>query len=178
MGYKDCTISNELRTSLGLSPESIVFIVLLSYFQTLTSYELLVLSSNFFWPLKKVCFQTEILGKFVSIYIFCFILLFTSSSSCRKDQLPFYIFLQVVILPVQVYIWEIRHHSLVCRCGLSDILYILVFFFKLYFQYATSMRHASKTHVELLFLLSWSCRDLTRYEARYENTTTTTTINK
>ena len=65
MGYKDCTISNELRTSLGLSSESIVFIVLLLYFQTLTSYELLVLSSNFFWPLKKVCFQTEILGKFV-----------------------------------------------------------------------------------------------------------------
>ena len=91
MEYKDCTISNELRTSLGLSPESIVFIVLLSYFQTLTSYELLVLSSNFFWPLKKGCFQTEILGKFVSIYIFCFILFFTSSSSCRKDQLPFYI---------------------------------------------------------------------------------------
>ena len=94
------------------------------------------LLTNFFWPLKKVCFQTEILGKFVSIYIFCFILLFTSSSSCRKDQLPFYIFLQVVILPVQVYIWEIRHHSLVCRCGLSDILYILVFFFKLYFLQA------------------------------------------
>ena len=86
MGYKDCTISNELRTSLGLSPESIVFIVLLSYFQTLTSYELLVLSSNFLWPLKKVCFQTEMLGKFVSICIFYFILLFTSSSSCGKDQ--------------------------------------------------------------------------------------------
>ena len=36
--------NRELRTPLGLSSESIVFIVLLSYFQTLTSYELLVLS--------------------------------------------------------------------------------------------------------------------------------------
>ena len=30
--------------------------------------------------------QTEILGKFVKIYIFCFILLFTSSLPCDKDQ--------------------------------------------------------------------------------------------
>ena len=31
-------------------------------------------------------FQTEILGKFVKIYSFCFILLFTSSLPCDKDQ--------------------------------------------------------------------------------------------
>ena len=93
---------------------------------------------------------------------------------CIRISLSFHIFLQVVILLLQVYNWEIRHHSLVCHRGLADILYILVSFFKLYFQYATSLRHASKTRVEL-FLLSQSCRDLTRYEARYENTTTTTT---
>ena len=36
--------------------------------------------------LKKVCFQTEILGNLFKYIYFCFILLFTSSSSCRKDQ--------------------------------------------------------------------------------------------
>ena len=92
----------------------------------------------------------------------------------HKDQFVVSYFLQVVILLLQIYNWEIRHHSLVCHRGLADILYILVSFFKLYFQYATSLRHASKTRVEL-FLLSQSCRDLTRYEAWYENTTTTTT---
>ena len=92
----------------------------------------------------------------------------------HKDQFVASYFLQVVILLLQIYNWEIRHHSLVCHRGLADILYILVSFFKLYFQYATSLRHASKTRVEL-FLLSQSCRDLTRYEAWYENTTTTTT---
>ena len=34
----------------------------------------------------RFVFQTEILGKFVKIYIFCFILLFTSSLPCDKDQ--------------------------------------------------------------------------------------------
>ena len=34
-----------------------------------------VLFQFFFWSLKKVCYQTEILGG-----------LFTSSSPCRKDQ--------------------------------------------------------------------------------------------
>ena len=39
--------------------------------------------------------------------------------------LPFHIFLHVVIVLIQVYSWEIRHHSLVCCCGLADSLYIL-----------------------------------------------------
>ena len=57
------------------------------YFQTLICKELLVLSSFFFQPLKKVCFQTEILGKFVEIYIFCFILLsLLHRLAVRKDQ--------------------------------------------------------------------------------------------
>ena len=35
--------------------------------------------------LKKLCFQTEILGKFILTYIFSFILSINSSSSC-EDQ--------------------------------------------------------------------------------------------
>ena len=37
-------------------------------------------------------------------------------------RLPFHDFLQVIIVLIQVYNWEIRHHSLVCGCGLVDIL--------------------------------------------------------
>ena len=59
----------------------------------------------------------------LNIY-FCFILLLTSSSPCHKDQFAVHISLQVVIVLIQVYNWEIRHHSLVCRSRLADILYI------------------------------------------------------
>ena len=45
----------------------------------------------------------------------------------RRISLPFHIFPQVVIVLIQVYNWEIRHHSFVCRCGLADILYIILF---------------------------------------------------
>ena len=40
-----------------------------------------------------------------------------------RISLPFSDFLQVIIVLIQVYNWEIRHHSTVCRCGLADILY-------------------------------------------------------
>ena len=38
--------------------------------------------------------------------------------------LPFAVlnFLQVIIVLIQVYNWEIRHHSMVCHCALADIL--------------------------------------------------------
>ena len=58
--------------------------------------------------------------------IFCFILLFTSSSPCRKDQFAVSYFSTSLIVLIQVYNWEIRHHSLVCCCGLAEILSILV----------------------------------------------------
>ena len=58
---------------------------------------------------------------------FSFILLFTSSSPCRKDQSAVSYFSTSLIVLIQVYNWEIRHHSLVCYCGLSDILHILEF---------------------------------------------------
>ena len=37
--------------------------------------------------------------------------------------MPFYDFLQLIIVLIQVYNGDIRHHSKVCRCGLADILY-------------------------------------------------------
>ena len=59
-------------------------------------------------------------------YIFCFLLLFTSSSPCRKDQFAVpYFPTSLIIVRIQVYNWDIRHHSLVCFCGLADILCIL-----------------------------------------------------
>ena len=57
-------------------------------------------------------------------YIFsCFIILFTSSSPCRKDQFAVSYSSTSLIVLIQVYSWEIWHHSLLCCCGLADILY-------------------------------------------------------
>ena len=42
----------------------------------------------------------------------------------RKDQFAVSCFSTSLIVLIQVYDWEIRHHSLVCCCGLADILYI------------------------------------------------------
>ena len=38
--------------------------------------------------------------------------------------------LQVIIVLIHVYNWEIRHHSTVCRCGL---VYIYIYFFSFFF---------------------------------------------
>ena len=65
------------------------------------------------------------LGNLFKYISFCFILLFTSSSPCRKDQFAVSYFSTSLIVLIQVYNWEIRHHSLVCCCRLADILYIL-----------------------------------------------------
>ena len=51
--------------------------------------------------------------------------IFTSLSSCRKDQFAVSYFSTSLIVLSQVYNWEIRHNSLVCCSGLADILYIL-----------------------------------------------------
>ena len=50
--------------------------------------------------------------------------MFTSSSPCRKDQFAVSYFSTTLIVLIQVYNWEIQHHSLVCCCGLADILCI------------------------------------------------------
>ena len=65
------------------------------------------------------------IGQFFKIYDFCFIFLFTSSSPCRKDRFAVSYFSTSLIVLIQVYNWETRHHSLVCCCGLADIIYIL-----------------------------------------------------
>ena len=61
------------------------------------SYELLVLSSFFFWPLKKVCFETEILG---SLFRYIFLVLFFCLLLRRpavRISLPLHIFLQKIL---------------------------------------------------------------------------------
>ena len=60
----------------------------------------------------------------LNIY-FSFIYLFTSSSPWLKDQFAVSYFATSLIVLIQVYNWEIRQHSLVCCCGLADIVYIL-----------------------------------------------------
>jgi len=42
---------------------------------------------------------------------------------CRIYLLFVLNFLQVIIVLIQVYDWEIRHNSKVCRCGIADIIY-------------------------------------------------------
>ena len=58
-------------------------------------------------------------------YYVLFIPLFTSSSPCRKNQFADSYFSANLIVLIQVYNWEIRHHLLICCCGLAGILYIL-----------------------------------------------------
>ena len=62
----------------------------------------------FFKPLKKICFQTEILGNFVLFFCLLLhrlaVLWFCTSYYCTDPGR------------------EILHHSTVCRCGLLDIL--------------------------------------------------------
>ena len=49
---------------------------------------------------------------YVSISIFfCLFLLFTSSSPCCKDQFAVSYFSTRLIVLIQVYNWEVRHHS-------------------------------------------------------------------
>ena len=61
------------------------------------------------------------LFKYISFLLFFCLLLYRLAV---RTSLPFHIFLRLIVL-IQVYNWEIRHHSLVCCCGLADILYIL-----------------------------------------------------
>ena len=65
------------------------------------------------------------IGNLFKYILFCFILLFTSSSPCRKDEFAVLYFSTSLIVLIQVYNWEIRHHSLVCCRGFADILNIL-----------------------------------------------------
>ena len=56
------------------------------------------------------------------IYFFVLFFCLASSSPCCKDQFAVSYFSTSLIVLIQVYNWEIRHHSLVCCYGLADIL--------------------------------------------------------
>ena len=59
----------------------------------------------------------------LNIYIFVlFFSLLLHRLAVRKDQFAVLYFVQVIIVLIQVYNWEIRHHSTVCRCVLAGIL--------------------------------------------------------
>ena len=69
--------------------------------------------------MKKQKNKTKIyifLNKLPKKYVFfCFLLLFTSSSPCRKDQFVVSYFSTSLIVLIQVYNWEVRHHTVCCR---------------------------------------------------------------
>ena len=50
--------------------------------------------------------------------------MFTSSSPCPQDQFAVSYFSTSLIVLIQAYSWEIRLHSLVCCCGLADIVHM------------------------------------------------------
>ena len=75
-----------------------------------------------FSPWRRFVFKPKYWAICLNIYIFCFILLFTSSSPCRRDQFAVLYFSTSLIVLIQVYNWEIRHHSLVFWSGFANIL--------------------------------------------------------
>ena len=58
-----------------------------------------------------------------NIYFLCYSFVYFFIAM-RKDQFAVSCFSTSLIVLIQVYNWEIRHHSLACCCGLADILYI------------------------------------------------------
>ena len=54
------------------------------------------------------------MGLGLNIYIFCFVLLFTSSSPCLNDQFAVSYFSTNLIVLIRVYNWEVRYDGL---CG-------------------------------------------------------------
>ena len=80
----------------------------------------------FFKPLnwRRFAFKLKywaILFKYILFVLFFCLLLHRLAV---RISLPFYDFVQVIIVLIQVYNWEILHHSTVCRCRLADILYL------------------------------------------------------
>ena len=70
----------------------------------------------FLLALEEGLFSNRNIRQILKIYMFYFFVYsFIASPSTS------------LIVLIQVYNWEIRHHSLVCRCGLADFLYILEF---------------------------------------------------
>ena len=82
------------KSSFNTQREQSVF--LLSHFQILICNELLVLFSFFFQPLKKVCFQTEILDSLFKYIFFCFSFCLLLHHLAVRISLPFHIFLNKI----------------------------------------------------------------------------------
>ena len=68
--------------------------------------------------------KTDLLQGLKIFFCCSCILLFTSSSPCRKDQFAVFWFSSSYYCTDHN--WETRHHSTVCRCGLADIFYSFV----------------------------------------------------
>ena len=77
----------------------------------------------FFQPLKKVCLQTEILCNLFKYILFCFIVLFTSSSPCRKDQFDvlYFSFTKLVVGIVMIFtLVKLSEGSMIGRLNTSS----------------------------------------------------------
>ena len=132
------TWSLQMKPRMGSGPENrfcvfefIIFYQLGSHAGVSHNYNLTLLRDmNFFIALFKLKYSaTGGLNRHktgqVCLNIYIFVLFFSlllHRLAVRKNQFAVLYFLQVVIVLIQVYNWEIRHHSTVCRCVLAGIL--------------------------------------------------------
>ena len=79
-----------------------------------------------FRPCRRVVFKPKywenLFKQIFFVLSFCLLLDYLAI----RISLAFYDFLQVITVLIQIYNWEIRHHSTVCHCGLADILYFVL----------------------------------------------------
>ena len=94
--------------------------------------------------------------------IFCFILLFTSSSPYRKDQFAVSYFSTSLIVLIQVYNWEIRHHSLVCCCGLACWHILYIYTVAVFIIIGRPMEQSTVSRLQLN--RSWTVRTISSHE--------------
>ena len=73
---------------------------------------------------------------------------FTSSPPYHKDQFTVSDFSTSCYWLIQVYNWQIRYHSLVCRCGLADSLYITI-------QQVRAVKLHVSTYFTSVSFISW-----------------------
>ena len=73
------------------------------------------------------------------VLFFCLLL----HSLAVKISLTFYDCLPIIIVLIQVYNWQIWHHSMICCCGRADILFLFQFcpWFKFYFPLFQTHHH-------------------------------------
>ena len=102
------------------APYALVFLLLL--FATNLSFYLHLS----FRPCRRVVFKPKywanLFKQIFFVLSFCLLL----HHLAIRISLVFNDFLQVITVLIQIYNWEIRHHSTVCHCGLADILYFVL----------------------------------------------------